>query len=301
MFNKIQIISILLLAGILLPIYSVEANKLFGHSARVSASIPKYQVVPIPVRINTSTRPALFNNDEVAYAVDLNTMTPLYQQSANKRLPIASLTKLMTAVIMLNNHKTTDLVTIPNLPPLGPDDQQLGLKPGQVFTVGDLLKAMLIASEDDVANALALYDAGSIDAFTIKMDQELTKWGIPYAHYSNASGLGDINNYSNAVSIAKIDKVALQNPIISDYVSTQAATILDTIGDNFDLVTTDQLLATGHFYGIKTGYTQAAGECFTGLADIDGHLVITVILNSKDRFGDTLTLVNWIKGAWKWQ
>lgn len=169
------------------------------------------------------------------------------------------------------------------------------------MTVGDLVKASLIASDNDAADTLAIDDAGSLKAFITKMNAKLEQWGISDAHFNSAEGLTDTNNYSSAVALAKIAKLALTNPTIASDVKLSTATISDSTGKSFALTTTDELLASGQFYGIKTGYTDAAGQCFVGLAHVNGHDVITVVLHSNDRFGDTMRLLNWIQGAWQWQ
>jgi D-alanyl-D-alanine carboxypeptidase (penicillin-binding protein 5/6) len=187
------------------------------------------------------------------------------------------------------------------LPTYDPSDETLGLAPGEVMSVGDLVKASLIPSDNDAADALAVYDAGSLDAFITKMNAKLKQWGISGAHFNSAEGLTDDNNYATAVALAKIAKLALVNPTIASDVRLSTASISDSTGKTFTLTTTDELLASGQFYGIKTGYTDAAGQCFVGLANVNGHDVITVVLHSSDRFGDTMRLLNWIQGAWQWQ
>jgi D-alanyl-D-alanine carboxypeptidase (penicillin-binding protein 5/6) len=176
----------------------------------------------------------------------------------------------------------------------------VGLQPGETYTVGDLVRAALINSGDDAADALALMDAGSEAKFVSDMNAKMSAWGIAGIHFSNPSGLKDQDNYATAAAVAKIAELALSSSFIRQTVSQQEATITSTSGRTINLSTTDNLLATGQFYGIKTGYTPAAGECFVGLTRIDGHEVVTVVLGAGDRFGATQTLTNWISRNWQW-
>ena len=250
--------------------------------------------------------PVQISNDPLAltagsaYAIDMDTNTVLYSSNADAQRPIASITKLVTTMVVLSDHAPSDIVTVPTLPTYAPDDELIGLIPGEKYTVGDLVTAALVQSGDDAADAMSLWDSGTKQAFAAKMNAKMAQWGIKDTHFASPSGLQDQDNYSTAESVAKIAKLALLNPLIDRVVDTPTATITSLGGRTLTLNNIDTLLATGQFYGIKTGYTQAAGECFVGLTRIDGHRVITVVLGSQDRFGDTQTLTNWIQNNYKW-
>jgi D-alanyl-D-alanine carboxypeptidase (penicillin-binding protein 5/6) len=299
--RKLSVAMVLVLAGIILPVYLFGMSHYYHrHHLVTKTTALNYQAVAIPVQI-TPAPAGLIPAGTTAYAVDSTTMTPLFAQDETSPRAIASITKLMAMMVILDNHKVTDSVTVGTLPSYDPSDEKLGLVQGQIMTVGDLVQAALIPSDNDAADALAIYDAGSLTAFTTKMNAKLAQWGITGAHFNSAEGLTDANNYASAVALAKIGKLALTNKTIADDVRLTTATITDSTGKSFKLTTTDDLLATGQFYGIKTGYTDAAGQCFIGLAHVNGHDIITVVLHSNDRFGDTLRLLNWIQGAWQWQ
>jgi D-alanyl-D-alanine carboxypeptidase (penicillin-binding protein 5/6) len=299
--NKLLAVLLLVVGGLLLPVYATAGQRLYSHhTAAAGRSDSGYQAVAIPVQL--SNPPASLLDPTVsAYAVDTTTMTPLYAQGATTPRAIASITKLMTVMVVLSDHTLNSKVTVGQLPAYDPSDETLGLTKGQVFTVEALTKAALIPSDNDAADALAIYDAGSLKAFITKMNAKLTEWGIVGAHFNSAEGLTDTNNYASAEALAKIAKLALVNRTIATIVRLPTANISDGAGQTYSLTTTDDLLASGRFYGIKTGYTDAAGQCFVGLAHVNGHDVITVVLHSSDRFGDTMRLLNWIQGAWQWQ
>ncbi len=251
----------------------------------------------LPVQISN---PPLSLTAGSAYAIDADTDTVLYANNANAQRPIASITKLVTTMVVLSDHAPSDIITVPKLPAYAPDDELIGLVPGEQYTVRDLVTAALVQSGDDAADAMSLWDGRTKQAFAAKMNAKMAEWGIKGTHFASPSGLQDQNNYATAAAVAKIAKLALVNPLIDQVVDMPNATITSQAGRTITLSNIDTLLATGQFYGIKTGYTQAAGECFVGLTSIDGHRVITVVLGSEDRFGDTVALTNWIQNNYKW-
>lgn len=237
-----------------------------------------------------------------AYAVDADTFTPLFSLNSDKQLPIASLTKIGTALIALKNNSSDQIITIPNLPTYSSQDALAHLLPGEQFRFNQLLAAALIPSANDAADSLAITTAGNIEGFTSSMNQMLAEWEIENTHYSNASGLVDKDNYASSRSLAKLAKLGLSNALFAQLTSTPHTSITDLTGRTFELKTTNELLGSDpRISGIKTGFTAAAGQCFVGLATIKGHKVITVILGSPNRFGETKQLLDWIERNWSWQ
>lgn len=234
-------------------------------------------------------------------ALDMDSNSILFAKNASERRPIASITKLVTAMVILRDHQLDEVMTVPTLPTYQPEDETLGLKPGQQFKISDLLKATLIASANDAADALALADSGTTQAFSAKMNDLIAEWGITDAHFTNPSGLVDTDNYASAEALAKIGKIALANSSLASMVQTRNSQIVDLAGDQFNLTSTNLLLSDPRFSGLKTGYTEAAGQSVVALVNIHGHRVITVVLNSPDRFGETQTLVNYLERVYQWQ
>lgn len=253
----------------------------------------------VPVARNSS-QPSL--GAASVYAVDADSWTQLYAKDPDAERPIASITKIVTALVILRDHSLDESITVPQLPPYDPADAKLGLVPGEQFKLGDLLKAALIPSDNDAAEALALYDSGTISAFTGKMNGLAADWGISRTHFVSANGLVDQDNYATAANMARFADIALHNPDFARLTATQTASISDLDGRVFRLNTTNQLLGSdARVSGIKTGYTEAAGQSVVTLATIHGHRIITVILGSQDRFGETTTLLNWIERTYQWQ
>ncbi|HSX41148.1 MAG TPA: serine hydrolase [Candidatus Saccharimonadales bacterium] len=258
---------------------------------------PPLPKVQIPIR---RSNPNLNLQAASAYAIDVETAQPLYEQNANTQQPIASVTKLITTLVILQDHPLSDKITVPTLPAYTPADDLLGLTPGEVFSVSDLLQAALVHSANDAADALAIADSGSREAFATKMNAYVAKWGIEGTQFSNPTGLTDAGNSATAMALGKLSLLALQRPAIRQFGNQGGGVVADAAGRKFALRPTDDLLSTGRFHGIKTGYTAAAGGCFVGLTTINGHEIITVVLGSPDRFGETVQLANWIQANYIW-
>ncbi len=265
-----------------------------------ATAAPTSSVTSLGLPIRTGTEAAVFGPTASIVALDRATGTPLYTQNDHRQRPLASVTKLVTVLVILSRHDPAELVTIPTLPSYIPEAELLGLSAGETYRLGDLVKAALIPSANDAADALALYDSGSLTKFAAQMNLKLSSWGIEGGRFSGPSGLQDAGNSTTAEALGRIALLALQNPLIRDTVAQASVSLTSTGGRTLTGTTTNKLLATSGFYGIKTGYTLAAGQCFVGLTRINGHEVITVILGSSDRFGETQTLVNWIGRNYQW-
>lgn len=255
------------------------------------------QWIAQPVRVGQEN---LSLRAKSALAIDFATAQVLHESASQAKLPIASITKMVTAMTVLESHKTDEIVTVPELPAFYPEEAQIGLRKGQRFLLGELLKAALIPSANDAAEALALWDSGTRAAFTAKMNRLAHQWGIRESNFASVSGLQDQDNFATAADLAKFAKIALANPEIRTWVATPASVISDREGKPYNLISTNQLLQDGRISGIKTGYTPAAGQSLIGLAEIRGRQVITVVLGSPDRFGETRKLLDWLERNWEW-
>ncbi len=282
------------------PHLTAGAQAEIARSARASLPAQPVASAPIAIPVQRQNEPLVLNRTSSVYALDRRTAMPLYSQNIDKKRPIASVTKLITVMVILDRHKTTDVVTIGKLPDYAIEAETMGLRQGEIFTVGDLVTAALVPSANDAADALAIYDSGSVTAFTARMNAKMAQWHISGTHFANASGLIDDGNYATARGLGQIAMLAMTQPFIAVTVKRPSAVITNAAGQTFSLTSTNRLLATGDFYGIKTGYTEASGECFIGITKISGHEVVTVMLGADDRFGDTRTLVNWISQTWQW-
>jgi D-alanyl-D-alanine carboxypeptidase (penicillin-binding protein 5/6) len=216
----------------------------------------------------------------------------IWAKNEQEKLPPASLTKILTAILILEKGNLEDVVTVGEKPSKV-EPSALGLKPGDKITLRDLLTAILVRSANDAAIAAAEYISGSEDEFVSQMNERAKELGALNTHFVNCHGLPAPDHYSTALDIAVLARYALNNPIFASIVALKRAEIRIWNKEERKLTieSTNKFLS---FYpyanGIKTGYTVEAGRCLAASAKKDGWQLIAVILNSKDIWKDAKTL-----------
>lgn len=223
----------------------------------------------------------------------------LASKSAGLRLLPASTTKIVTALVALDIYKLNEVVTIGEVVSTG---QQVGLVTGEKISVENLLYAMLVESGNDAAFALADFDPLGRNHFVQLMNQKVERLGLKNTHFANPAGLDDSDQYSTAEDLAKLGVVAMTDPSFARIVGTQQSVIFsaDQVIEH-RLTNINQLLGKiPGIRGIKTGYTEAAGENLVTDVVRENHEIVIVVLGSKDRFGDTEKLVNWAYDNFQW-
>lgn len=225
---------------------------------------------------------------QAAYVIDSQTDTVLFEKNADARLPMASLTKIMTAAVVLDKFQLDEIVTVPevctNLPPL-----KVGYATGQTLTVEELLYGMLVVSASDASCALSHHYQGS---FLELMNRKAESLGLAQTHFENEVGLdGENGNHlSTAKDLVKLSKDALKNGVFRKIVGTQQWR---------GVASTNELLFTlPGTTGIKTGYTEQAKGCLAVSYERDGREIIGVVLGSEDRFGEMAKILDWISEAY---
>ena len=231
---------------------------------------------------------------------DTGSGTNLLEKDISTPRPIASLAKLMTALVIMESHKPNEVVTIGKLPALGPEDQKLGLVEGEEITVEELLKAILIYSANDAANALAIYDSGSVEDFSKKMNDKAKLWGMTNSNFDEPSGLSS-KNTSTPKDLIKLASVLSTNQTFKEITSTTNSKIFNQDGKAYTLTTTNKILGSGGVVGMKTGYTLDAGQCLITAVERNGRRIITVVLNSPDRFQESKNMIEWAFNNHIWQ
>ena len=231
---------------------------------------------------------------------DTGSGTNLLEKDISTPRPIASLAKLMTALVIMESHKPNEVVTVGKLPALGPEDQKLGLAEGEEITVGELLKAILIYSANDAANALAIYDSGSVEDFSKKMNDKAKLWGMTNSNFDEPSGLST-KNTSTPKDLIKLASVLSTNQTFKEITSTANSKIFNQDGKAYTLTTTNKILGSGGVVGMKTGYTLDAGQCLITAVERNGRRIITVVLNSPDRFQESKNMIEWAFNNHIWQ
>jgi D-alanyl-D-alanine carboxypeptidase len=249
----------------------------------------------------TTTLAAPILTAKSALAIDLDSGSILYSKKLNERLPIASVTKLMTALVVLDQVDLKSILTVPE------NDQtvvgtSIGLIAGEQISVENLLKAMLIPSSNDAALLLATFTAGSEERFAQLMNNKATQLGLTNTHFTNPVGWDIDDNFSDALDLVKVSKEFLKHPELAQIVSTKQTTITSTDGKVIHTLTTTNklLLDNPEVIGLKTGFTaKALGNLIT-LVNHDGHKILTIVLGSDNREDDSQKLLDWLFAVYKW-
>ncbi len=236
-----------------------------------------------------------FPNAATAYLVQSpsGSALPGWSKQADKRLPPASLTKVMTALIVLETTSPAAVVTV-SAAAAAETGSRLQLKEGDSFLVRDLLAAMLIRSANDAAHALAVHLAGSEAAFAKRMNQRVAKLGLRNTNFVNSAGHDHPQHYASANDLAVIAKAALKHQLFRDLVATGAYTIKALNRDiGYSMENSNKLLTKYEgMLGVKTGYTSKAGRCLIALAERDGQQVLLVLLNAPQRWESAATMLD---------
>ena len=222
-------------------------------------------------------------NAEAAVVMDADSGRLLYAQNPDKRLANASTTKIMTALLTLEQPDQDRYFTVDS-DAIQVEGTTMGLQPGDSVTLHQLAAGMLLPSGNDAANAAAVEIAGSEEAFVRLMNQRAAELGLENTQYRNPSGLDAEGHYSSARDLATLAAHALENEDFADIVSKQE--IRMAFGNppyNRSLYTTNKLLERYPYaIGVKTGYTDDAGLCLVTAAEKDSTRLIIVTLNGKD-------------------
>lgn len=217
----------------------------------------------------------------------------LYAKNADAHLPIASTTKIVTALTVINNADLDDVVEIP-AEACVIEGSSIYLRAGEHLTVRELLYGLMLRSGNDSAVALALHTAGSIEKFADMMNETASALGLHDCHFVNPHGLHDDNHYCSANDLAVITCKALSNDSFCEIVSSKTYRIANE-GYDYDrvLINKNKLLSNcDGADGVKTGYTKKAGRCFVGSATRNGMQVVVVVLNCGPMFEDTSSMLD---------
>ncbi|MDD3190847.1 MAG: serine hydrolase [Candidatus Pacebacteria bacterium] len=239
------------------------------------------------------------------FVMDEDTDYPLFDKNSKKQMPIASLTKIMTALLVVENGDLEETVTISSTA-AGVFGSNRGMVAGEKIKLKELLGVMIIDSNNTAAYALAEHIGGSEENFVAMMNEKAVLLGLENTKFFNAHGLDEYgeDNYSSAYEIAQLIDAALNEDIIWKYSVMQRATFYSADKKQRHIVeNTNELLGEmENIYGGKTGYTVSAGECLALVSKSadDEHKIISVILNAEDRFVEMKKVVNWVFNVYRW-
>jgi D-alanyl-D-alanine carboxypeptidase (penicillin-binding protein 5/6) len=230
-----------------------------------------------------------------AILVEPQTQDVVYARRANMRRPIASTTKLMTALLTLEHARLTDVVTAAPYSP-SPAESLMGLRSGERLTVADLLRGLLVVSANDAAVTLAVDVGGSKRRFVAMMNRRARELGLHDTHYANPVGLDEPGNYSSAADLVKLALVLRQRPFFR--ATTDLATATLHSGSRIrHLVNRNALVRTVPYVnGVKTGHTNSAGYVLIGSATRNGVTLVSAVLadpSESARDTDSLRLLRY--------
>lgn len=217
----------------------------------------------------------------------------LFEKNSTERLPMASTTKIVTALTVLKNCDINEVVEVPARA-CGIEGSSVYLRAGEHLTVKELLLGLMLRSGNDCAVALAIHVADSVENFADKMNELAQSIGCNNSHFANPHGLHDDNHYTTAYDLALITCEALSNEQFRNIVETKSAKIANE-GMEYDrlLVNKNKLLNSYMGAdGVKTGYTKRAGRCFVGSATRNGMQVVAVVLNCGPMFEETAQMLD---------
>lgn len=254
-------------------------------------SIPQLDIQAPPASISAKS----------AIAIDVDSSTILFQKDPQAKLLPASTTKIMTALVAMEEYNLDEIVTITDA------HKSVGhkaeLKPGEQISVKNLLYALLISSGNDAALALAQHHPKGYTHYVDLMNQKAQELSLKQTHYANVSGVDSPNHYTSVIDLALLTHYALKDPFFQSIVRTKKITVQSHDGTiSHHLENTNQLLGeTEGLLGVKTGWTENAGECLVTFTIRDNHPIIVAVLGSQDRFGESEALINWVYQNHTWQ
>lgn len=235
-------------------------------------------------------------------AIDLKTGMVLYEKNIHERLPIASITKLMTILIILEENKLNEIVTVSNNA-ANTEGSQMHLRADEQISLENLLYGSLIHSANDAAVALAEHNSGNVEKFVEKMNKRALELGLINTSFSNPIGLDGPKNYSSAYDIAKLGSFLYEDPFVKTAANIKTMEVKSVDGNYIHKLesTNDILDSYLKIKGLKTGQTNAAGLCLMAIAENStGQEIATVVLNSPARFKETKFLIDWVFRAYNW-
>lgn len=226
---------------------------------------------------------AISVSSECACVIDMTTGRVIYEKNMAKTHTMASTTKIMTALVALENSNLEDVVTV-SANAAGEEGTSLYLKAGQKATMEDLLYGLMLQSGNDAAIAIAEGVAGNVDKFAELMTARAKKIGALNSSFKNPNGLDEEGHFTTAYDLAMITREAMMNEKFREIVSTKSKTILEgtqTVSNHNKM-----LRMYDGCIGVKTGFTKKSGRCLVSAASRNGVEVVAVTLNAPNDWND---------------
>ncbi|CCQ95598.1 Serine-type D-Ala-D-Ala carboxypeptidase [[Clostridium] ultunense Esp] len=230
---------------------------------------------------------------KAAALIDVQSGRVLYEKNGNERLPIASLTKIMTAIVAIEEGNLEDKVKV-GKNAVGVEGSSIYLRQNEEMRLEDLLYGLMLRSGNDAAVAIAEHIGGSVDGFVYLMNEKAEFLGLTNTHFMNPHGLDHPDHYSTAHDLALLTAYALKNPIFKKIVATKIKNV-PMPGEEWDRkwINKNKML---RLYpgadGIKTGYTKIANRCLASSATREGRQLATIVLHDGNDWNDSMRLLD---------
>ncbi len=278
----------LLIILLVLIVYDISTKNEITRIA-IKQSLPKVHFHEYPL-LKDPIVPSL--SAESALILDDSSKIIIFEKNPRLRFSMASTTKIMTALVALEYFKLDDVILIKTKINEG---AVVGFEAGEAFLFEDVIHGLLLPSGNDAAYALAENYPGGLVAFVNRMNEKAKELALTYTHYSDPSGLDDDGNYMTAIDLARLASVALKNETFSRIVATKKHVLISMDGiKKYTVFNLNKLLGEEGIVGVKTGFTEGAGEVLVTAKVENNRTFIIVVMKSKDRFADTRTLVQLI-------
>ncbi len=233
------------------------------------------------------------------YAWDENSASPLYEKNADLRVLPASTTKIMTALVSLEEY---DLEKIVEVPVFRVEGQKINFAKAEKLTVRDLLDCTLMYSANDAAETLARIHPKGRDGFVQLMNKKAKELSLNNTNFVNPTGLDNYNQFSTPRDLVILSSYAMKNEVFSNIVGTKTKTVKSVDGKYVhEIKNINELLGkVDGVIGVKTGWTEEARENLVSMVYRNGRRVGIALLGSQDRFGETKELIDWIYKSYSW-
>lgn len=304
MRNYLYSIGLILFAILIITALPIGANffkvKIAGIKVPVNnsniAGIQKFVSPPISLNLLPPSTTA-----RGVYVLDLGSETVLFENHSDLKIPIASTTKIMTALVASEYFNPNSVLTVNDGAGIG--GSKIGLSKGETMDFRSLLFGLLLNSGNDVAYTIAENYPGEIMGFVSAMNKKVNLMGLKNTHFQNPAGLDHPDHYSSAKDLGKITVQALKNMELARIFATKDTTVTSVDKKyTHQLHNLNKLLSSvAGVLGVKTGYTEEAKENLVTLVDRENHRVLLVVLGSDDRFGESTKLIDWAYSNFVWQ
>lgn len=292
--NKVKIFYLLIL-GTVFAVFLILAY--LNVSLKRQNSL--LEIYPRPFTFTSQRYPETTNSYEPvisaqgAVALDRPSQVVIFEKNSKLRFSPASTTKIMTALVALDYFNLGDTLTINET---NIEGSLLGFSPGEKFTFESLLYAMMLPSSNDATLAIAQNYPGGEVAFVAKMNEKAREFHLADTYFDDPIGLLDEKDYTTPIDLARLAGIALENFTLRQVVSTKSREIVSLSGKSYSLYNLNRLLDLPGVSGVKTGFTEGAGQVLVTskkINDKNAEIVI-VVMQSEDRFGDTQILLNYL-------